>query len=399
MLRLLLLLKNRAIIFSAILFLYFNVFCQNQQFEFKSLTINNEINVRTRIKLETLITANENSYSILYYDKNNSLYIKTLSIDNDSELTKYNILYAKDADLKDRKINCFSMNEKLIAISTWSGISIFKKNKNYFDKDKHIALNVMPNKILLTDSFLYCCHYYFSHPNQDARVCYINKYDLNGKLVKTVEFHIPYPEYTTYTPFFPFSFSKNSIVVAIQTPYIFYEVNYNLEIINKITHTPTDWIVPPDSFKSTFHNEFFNYRLLDSLAYRKISRLEGINFINDTTLFIKRRERIIDNSNFLNYYYDIFKKNRAGVWEFIKFNKEDVTPLQMDRKTDSTFCLILSNNSYHLFNKKLLIKLELTAPINPKGFTIKEWMLEKEKWFKKNDPTPVIIKYRLNENY
>ena len=139
--------------------------------------------------------------------------------------------------------------------------------------------------------------------------------------------------------------------------------------------------------------------MLDSIAYYKISRLEGVNFINDSSLFIKRRERIIDNMNFMNYYFDIFKRKSNGKWEFSQSIKEDNTPLQMNRKTDSTFCLIFSDNCYHFFNKNYLIKLELSAPINPMGFTLKEWMIEKEAWLKKNDPIPVISKYKINEIY
>ncbi|MCC6721229.1 MAG: hypothetical protein IT243_03440 [Bacteroidia bacterium] len=399
MLTSLLLSKSKNIIFTAFLFLCFNALSQNQQFIFKSLIKDNEIDVKKRIKSEAFIDANESTYSILYYDKNNSLFVKTRNLEDDSELMKYEILYTKDKDLRERKIVNFSIKGNKMAISTWSGIIIFKKNKKYFKKDLLIPTNVMPLQIMLTDSFLYCCHYYFSHPNQETRVCFINKFDLQGKLLKTIEIQIPYPEYTTYAPFSPFSFSKNSIVVVIQTPYIFYEVNFNLQIINKLNHYSPDWVDPPDSFRRVFHNDFFNYKLLDSFSYRKISRLECSNFIDDTTLFIKRRERIIDNYNFLNYYYDIFKKNDAGSWDFVRTNKEDITPLQMDRKTDSTFCFIFSSNSYHLFNKNHLIKLELAAPISPIGLTIKEWIIEKEKWLKSNDPIPIILKYRLNENY
>ena len=103
--------------------------------------------------------------------------------------------------------------------------------------------------------------------------------------------------------------------------------------------------------------------------------------------------------NFLNYYFDIYKKNRIGEWEFSKSFREDLSPLQMENKIDSSFCFIFSSNSYHYFYKNYLIKLDLSAPINPIGLTIKEWMLEKENWLKKNDPVPVFIKYKINEIY
>ena len=391
--------KSRVVISSAFLFIRLNSFCQSQLFKFESLRVSTEININKRIKSEVLIQANDDTYSLLYYQNNNKLFLKNLNLQNDAEVMKSEILYRKDRNLKERKFICYAINKNKIAIVTWDGVALFTKSKKDYRKNTFIPLKVSPIQILLTDSFLFCCHYYFSHPKQETRICYIDKYDLKGKLIKTIEFPVPYPEYTSYLPFSPFSFSNKTILVAIQTPYIFYEVNFNLQIVNKVIHPTLNWINPPGSFKRTLHNGFFNYKMLDSIAYYKISRLEGVNFINDSSLFIKRRERIIDNMNFMNYYFDIFKRKSNGQWEFSQSIKEDNTPLQMNRKTDSTFCLIFSDNCYHFFNKNYLIKLELSAPINPMGFTLKEWMIEKEAWLKKNDPIPVISKYKINEIY
>jgi hypothetical protein len=392
-------LKSRVIFISAFSFLCFDSFCQGQLFVFKSIKIFDKINVNKRIKSEVLFQGNDTSYSMLYYQKSNKLFLNTFNLKDDTQISESQVFFAKDKDLKERHFISYGINQSKLAIVTWTGLMLFTKSKKGYSKNTFIPLKVRPTKIFLTDSFIYNCHYYFSHPMQDTKICYINKFDFKGNLVATIEFRIPYPEYTVYAPFSPFSFSGNSIVVAIQTPYIFYEVNLNLKIINKVTQNSPGWISPPDSFKRAFHNGFFNNKMLDSLAYYGISRLECSNFINDSTLLIKRRERIIDKMNFLNYYFDIYKKNINGEWEFIKSVKEDSTPLQMDKKTDSTFCLIFSNNSYHFFHKKYLIKLELSAPISPLGLTLKEWMLEKETWLKKNDPVPVLIKYNINENY
>ncbi|MCO6494497.1 MAG: hypothetical protein J5I91_02310 [Bacteroidetes bacterium] len=325
------------------LFLYLPVFLllsissvQAQPYVKIDTVLNNQIEYTGDNSIEISLKLVSKTYkNDLYvaYVKNKKLIIEKFT--NDKSIVKSNLSIVK---LKGKFKNLGSYSLKDIAID-------MENNEAYILTFGYVmVISLTENRVkdyfpisdfgyLFSDNeHLYLGRYYDYHPNDSKNKAGLFKYTKQGKVLDSILLEVPFIEYTHYIPNQLFTFNGQSFVMPLFDSYTLLAINKDFKSIDTFSFAKENWVSPSievsNSFKANFDQKDRFYRILDNENYKRISRIEFVEFTDNNELMVRYFQ--FDPSNTLSSnqrYIDRYKFTKGN---FVKLQETQIETPKLD---------------------------------------------------------------------